>query len=154
MKNQTGSLSLKFGEPHNLTVDKYVYESERVRYVCKNSSIIVNATSDNTITFDYTPQYSLVLESPYGVVNGSGWFDAEDTARFSISPDTVPMDGFLGLLGIKYVFQGWSGDIRTSSTSGHIDMISPRKGVAVWGADYSSIFAVLVGLIAVMIGIL
>jgi len=149
----TKTLRFKFGEPHNLTVEEYVYESDRVRYVCGMRSVSVNASTDETLTFNYKPQYRLALESAYGVTEGSGWYDDGVDARFSVSPATVQAGGALGSLGVRYVFQGWSGDLRINSTSGEVKMDSPKRLTAVWQADYLSLYIVLGVLGAAVVGL-
>jgi len=140
-----------FGERHEFKARDYVYDGEEVRYVCKSN--VQTTSSDATITFDYTPQYLLTVESAYGEAKGSSWFDKGDTARFSVSPTTVPMKGFLGLLGAKYVFKGWIGSLNTSSPSGEVKMGSPIKLTAAWEADYSNVYMILGGLGAAITGL-
>jgi len=140
-----------FGEHHEFKAKDYVYEGEEVRYVCKSN---VQTTSfDATIKFDYMPQYLLTVESSYGEATGSGWFDREDIARFSVSPITVPMEGFLGFLGAKYVFKGWTGGLSASSPLAETKMDSPKRVTAVWEADYSSAYMFLGGLTAAVSGL-
>jgi len=139
------------GEHHEFTVEDYVYESEEVRYVCKSN--VATTSSDTTITFDYIPQYRLTIESTYGKAEGSGWFDKDYTARFSVSPVTIPIEGFLGTLGAKYVFKGWVGELTVSSPSGETKMDFPKRVTAVWEADYSNVYMLLGGLVAAIAGV-
>jgi len=150
---ESKALTFKFGDQPNLTAEQYVYESENVRYACKLYSLTMNASSEKTVTFDYTPQYRLTLESPHGMVEGSGWYDEEDAAKFSVSPETVPAEGVLGVLGVKYVFQGWSRDLKTGMASGQITMDSPKTGIAVWETDYLTLVLIL-GACAAMVALL
>ncbi|MBS7628946.1 hypothetical protein KEJ23_03095, partial [Candidatus Bathyarchaeota archaeon] len=79
-------------------------------------------------------------------------FSKDDTAKFSVAPETVPMEGLLGFLGGKYRFKGWGGDLRSDLPSSEIIMDSPKKVSAVWEADYSSVYMVG-GIIAALISI-
>ncbi|MEM2982983.1 MAG: hypothetical protein QXH17_07450 [Candidatus Bathyarchaeia archaeon] len=133
-------LQFRIGEHHRVRVEFYVNDTQQVRYVCKYYSTVTNASSDETLRFDYLPQYLLTVESPYGRTEGSGWFNKDDTAKFSVAPDAIPMDGLPGFLGAKYKFKGWGGDLRSTLRSSEIRMDSPKKVVALWEADYSSAY--------------
>ena len=141
---QFKTFQFTFGEHHEFRAKDHVYDGEEVRYVCKSN--VETTSSDASITFDYTLQYLLTVESPYGEAEGSGWFDKDYTARFSMSPVTIPIEGFLGTLGAKYVFKGWIGDLTASSSSAEAKMDSPKRVTAVWEADYSNVYLILGGL--------
>ena len=140
-----------FGERHEFKAKDYVYDGEEVRYVCKSN--VETSSSDATVTFDYTPQYRLTIESLYGQAEGSGWFDKGDIARFSVSTTTIPMEGFLGFLGAKHVFKSWMGGVSESSPSAETKMDSPKRVTAVWETDYSSVYMILGGLGAAITGL-
>ena len=148
---ESKTFNFTFGEGHQFKVEDYVYESEDIRYFCKSS--VETASSDATITFDYIPQYRLTIESLYGETEGSGWFNKGYTARFSVSPVTIPIEGLLGTLGAKHVFEGWMGDLSESSPSCEARMDSPKRVTAVWKSDYSNVYMVLGGLGAAIAGI-
>ncbi|MEM3381897.1 MAG: hypothetical protein QXQ11_07070 [Candidatus Bathyarchaeia archaeon] len=145
-------LQFRMGEHHRVRVEDYVNDTQQVRYVCKHYSTVTKASSDETLRFDYSPQYLLIVESPYGRTEGSGWFNKDDTAKFSVAPDAIPMDGLSGFLGAKYKFKGWGGDLKSTLRSSEIRMDSPKKVVAFWEADYSSAY-VMGGIIAVLASI-
>jgi hypothetical protein len=59
------------------------------------------------------------------------------------------MTGLLGMLGARYVFDGWSGDATGGSTQGDTVVSGPKSISALWRADYS-IFYIVVALIAAL----
>jgi hypothetical protein len=142
----------RIGDRHRLRVEDYVNDTQEVRYACKLCSTVTNASSDETLRFDYSPQYLLTLESSYGRTEGSGWFNKDDVAKFSVGPETIPMEGLLGFLGAKYKFKGWGGDLRSDLPSSEVVMNSPKRIVAVWEADYSSVY-VIGGIFAALVSI-
>ncbi len=144
------ALRFTIGESHEFKVEDYVYENQDARYVCRNRTANTNASTDQTLTFNYTPQYLLTVESRYGKTEGSGWFDAGSTAKISVAPVTVLMDGYWGSLGAKYVFKGWRLDSQEASYSGEVKMDSPKKIVAIWEGDYSQPHILAGGLITAM----
>ena len=67
----------------------------------------LNIQSDTTISATFVPQYLLTLDSSPVNATGAGWYDEGTTAQFSV-PSAVLMPGFLGDLGTRLVFKGWT----------------------------------------------
>jgi hypothetical protein len=60
--------------------------------------------------------YPLRVVSLYGETRGSGCYSFGSTATFSVT-SPFPVEGHVGLLGGKYVFDRWSGDSIATSPS-------------------------------------
>jgi len=150
-KGELRSLSFRIGTSHTISVDQYVSGSEGTRYFCRVNSWTVS--SADTHSFSYSDQYYLDVSSPYGMVSGSSWYDAGSMATFSVAPTEVSIPGFMGLLGAKIVFDGWSGDSKATTGIATIGMHSPKKVNAVWRTDYSQAYAILGAIIAAVVAL-
>ena len=100
-----------------------------------NRSVALN--HDIVLHANYVTQYRLQLISPV-TVRGEGWYDTGSNVALSIQSPIVPMNGFLGILGAKWVFQGWTedGHWMSGSTIDPITMNSPHVVALIWTADY------------------
>jgi hypothetical protein len=90
-----------------------------------------------TLALDYETQYRLDVASSYSSTSGSGWYFANAVANASISPNAVPAEGFLGLLGVRHVFDHWTGDCAGSQADCTVTMNGPKTAIAVWREDYT-----------------
>jgi hypothetical protein len=146
------SLTLTFGidETHTISVDTYVSKNENTRYYCASSSATVR--SDSSTTFSYRPQYYLSVDSQYGNTAGTGWYDENSRAQFSVDRGTYPMTGLVGNLGAKNVFQGWAGDSSDTSLNAEIDMNGPKLIHAVWRPDYTVFYLMVGAIVGVSVG--
>jgi uncharacterized repeat protein (TIGR02543 family) len=88
--------------------------------------------SAKTATANWKIQYYLTTSSPYGTIDGAGWFDSGSSVSATVSPLTVA-----GATGTQYVFIGWSGDASGSgSRSNDILMNGPKTATARWKTQY------------------
>ena len=147
---QSLTLTFGIGETHKISADSYVAKDEITRYYCASDSAEVS--SDSPITFFYSPQYYLSVNSQYGNVAGSGWYDEGSKAQFSLDRDTFPMTGFEGNLGGKIVFQGWTGDSSYASLSGEIEMNGPKSIHTVWRPDHTVFYLTVGAIVGVSVG--
>ena len=99
------------------------------RSVALNYDIVLRAT--------YVTQYKLQVISPVRV-GGGGWYDTGSNITLSIQSPITPMNGVLGILGAKWVFQGWTEDGQgtSGSTIDQITMDSPHVVEVIWNGDY------------------
>ncbi len=85
----------------------------------------------------YRMQFYLRVVSQYGDPQGEGWYDAGKIASFSVSPSVS------GGIGVKHIFERWSGDFNASSPSATVLMNAPRTVTAVWRTDYTQLFTIV-----------
>ena len=84
----------------------------------------------------WTHQFFMGVSSPYGVVNGSGWFSIHDSAVASI--DTAVLDLSPG---IRVVFSGWSEDASGSGLVSDLMVVDkPLSAVALWTKQFLVVF--------------
>jgi hypothetical protein len=91
----------------------------------------------------YRTEYYVNVTSQYGKVDGSGWYPADTIALFSVDRSAVPIEGPLGLLGLKHSFTGWIGSnnfrgLQVDPTGSFI-VKEPTTIEATWQDDWSSL---------------
>ena len=129
---ESRELTFKIGTVHNVSVDKYVQGGVGVRFHCAvNSRAVVG---ESLQVFLYEVEYYLKVSSEYGVPRGEGWYRAGSLANFSV-PALIG-----GQWGIRYVFKRWTGDFEGESMPGMILMDGPKHVSAIWVADYSPLY--------------
>ena len=112
------------------------------------SALTIQMNAPHTVVAQYNQQYYLTVSSDQGTASGAGWYNAGATA--SISASTPPNPSY----GINMVFDGWQGDIQSSSQSATVMMDGPKSVTATWRADPTVLYvtvAVIVAAIAVAI---
>lgn len=123
---------------HVVEVPSLVYISETSRAVFDGWSdgdstnprtLAVSANS--TLTADYKLQNLLQVSSIYGSPTGSGWYDANTVATFSVT-NVIDQGN-----GTRQVFLSWGGDSDASSSTSQIDMDKPRVVFANWKTQYA-----------------
>jgi len=114
-----------------------------------NRSVALN--HDIVLKANYVTQYRLQVASPVGV-SGGGWYNAGSNTTLSVPSRVAPMTGILGVLGAKWVFQGWTEDGRrvSGSTNNQIIMDSPHIVGVIWSADYTVPLSIL-GSLAILL---
>lgn len=145
------------GSTHTLAIDSPIQGAAGVQYIfvqwsdgSTDTSRSLTVTQDTTLTAKYKTQYQLTVVSDLGSPQGSGWYDAGTQAAFSVS-SPQPETGFMGTLGGKTVFQGWSGDSNAASPSATISMDGPKTVTATWTTDNTQPYMVLAGIAAVIV---
>jgi hypothetical protein len=119
---------------------------EGIRYMClgwtgtgsvppSGTSLTVTFTiyQPSSIIWNWKTQYFLTVVSPYGVVGGGGWYDANETAYAYLDVSVVDHGN-----GTRRVFAFWSGDASGTNyaKSGPILMDGPKTAVANWKTQY------------------
>jgi ribosomal protein L40E len=104
------------------------------------TSVASGFTADQNVTLSavYVKQYLVTLTSTLGTAYGSGWYDAEDTARIRVTPTSIPAEGILGVLGVRSMLTGWQGDYTGSPGSDGSSVMkvdSPMTIHAVWSLN-------------------
>lgn len=106
-----------------------------------------------TLTPVYKTQYFLNVSSPYSSTIGGGWYFRNAMANASVESTVVPAEGLLGLLGVRRVFDHWTGDCAGAQSTCTVAMTGPKSVLAVWRIDYM-ISEVLAGSLLVLLSIL
>ncbi len=142
--SDSGSASIK------LPVDQTYNVSVPTNVELKNATMLVfSVWSDGTnttarsILLDgdvkiagfYRHQYLLQVASPVPAYSYSKWCDAGSNVTLRVN-STVPFSSPLDLLGLKYVFQGWTGDVNSQLNQVNVTMNSPKSIDANFSVDY------------------
>jgi hypothetical protein len=64
----------------------------------------------------------------------------------------VPQQGPGGLVGIRWRFVGWSGDIESTANSESVVMDHPYRVVASWVIDYEQLYYLAIGAAVLVAG--
>jgi uncharacterized repeat protein (TIGR02543 family) len=112
-----------------------------------SASIVMD--KPKTVTANWKKQYQLIVNSPYGSPTGSGWYDADASATVSVA-SSQPIEGLMGALGGKYVFQSWSGDFTATTPTATIKMNTLKTVTATWTTDLTMPYAIIGGIIVVI----
>ena len=114
------SLNVSFGHEIQAAVD--------TRYEFHNA----NSTGppNPLIIVNYTPQYLLTVNSPFGLTSGGGWYDANSNATVA-APEIVLAPGLLGYFGVQYVLTYWA-TLGGGTSSNLILMDGPKSVTAVY----------------------
>nr|AIF15998.1 hypothetical protein [uncultured marine thaumarchaeote KM3_72_A09] len=92
------------------------------------SDIVVKAAHD--IYFNGANQYFLKVISPYGEVEGQGWYD-EGTNAEATAQTTIDLGN-----GTRRVFKGWQGTLDNPSNIVMLEMKSPASLLAGWKTQF------------------
>ncbi len=112
------------------------------------ASRVIALGNNLTLNVNYETQYNLDASSPYATINGSGWYDENAIAHIAVYPTTVAANGILGLIGIRHVFNHWSGDCSLAQADCTMIINGPKRVIAVWRDDYTITIVATVGLIS------
>lgn len=120
--NETRTIILEFtnNKTHTIELTPVINLGPNLRYVTFSSQWVFS--SGGTKTFSYQLQYYLQVNSTYGTASGSGWYDAGQEARASITPTSVD----------DHQFQGWIGSVSSNSPTLNVTMDSGKKLTATW----------------------
>ncbi|MEM2740932.1 MAG: hypothetical protein QXD95_02105 [Nitrososphaeria archaeon] len=119
----------------------HIYSGENIRYTFSHNKYDDTVTylknfsfkldKPKTLNITYYLQYYLKVTSDYGIVEGTGWYNASQKATFRILNSTIYISE-----GIRKVFVEWKGTITSTSTLGQIVMNSPANLHAVFVTQY------------------
>jgi len=158
--DQTGILvrELKVLTRHSIEAPRNVSIAEGWRAVFRswnrtdhdNPKTLLIGT-DLLLTVDYQDEFRLDVVSDVTQVSGAGWYRAGAVANFS-APLFVPQQGPGGLVGIRWRFTGWSGDIESTANSESVVMDHPYRVVANWVIDYEQLYYLAIGTAVLVAG--
>jgi hypothetical protein len=157
--DQTGILirELKVLTRHSIEAPRNVSIAEGWRAVFRswnrtdhdNPKTLLIGT-DLLLTAEYQDEFRLDVVSDVTQVSGAGWYRAGAVANFS-APLFVPQ-GPGGLVGIRWRFTGWSGDIESTANSESVVMDHPYRIVANWVIDYEQLYYLAIGTAVLVAG--
>jgi len=107
--------------------------------------------TDLLLTVDCQDEFRLDAVSDVTQVSGAGWYQAGEVANFSV-PLLVPQQGLGGMIGIRWRFRGWSGDIESTANSESVVMDHPYRIVANWVIDYEQLYYLAIGAAVLVAG--
>ena len=94
------------------------------------TTLTITVDQPYTLAANWKRQYYLSVNSNYGQTLGSGWYDANALATYSIQPANE-----IGNDTRRY-FTGWTGDGASNQISSTITMDSPKSLSATWRTQY------------------
>ena len=148
---RSGELPASFtsapGSVHTVDVPPKVDTEKGTRFVFTSwndgSTAVSRAISHGgEYTVDYKTQYQLSIESAYGDPKGEGWYDPGSAAHISV----IPAEGTI----VRMVFAGWSGDFAGATATASLIMDAPKAIKADWRSDYSRLYALVAGIMALV----
>lgn len=110
-------------------------------------SLPVKMDGPHSAAAQYKQQYYVKVLSDQGVPYGEGWYDAGSTAQVYVSTPISTQ------YGVSIVFNGWQGDLKSSSQSSSLLVDGPKTVIASWRSDPTVLnFTIIAGvIIAVLI---
>jgi len=140
---------LKFGQVYSVQVPSEVLVAAGTRlFFVKwsdgqtSNSRTHSANDDAALTAEYKTQHLLSVLPQLGNPQGSGWYDVGTTATISVT-SPWPVEGFLGVLGGKYMFDHWSGGATGTAPSVSLTMDGPKTVTAEWREDNTIPYAII-----------
>jgi hypothetical protein len=137
------------GSTHTLEVSPTIEGAIGVRYVfvqwsddSKDATRTLTATEAASLTATFKTQYELTVTSDYGNPEGSGWYDANTKATFSVTTPVTDESG-------KRVFAHWSGDSSADTSSASVTMDGPKTVTAEWRTETTMPYTTI-GIVAVI----
>jgi hypothetical protein len=108
-------------------------------------------SADLLLTAAYQDEFRLDVVSEVAQFSGASWYQAGEVANFSV-PLLAPQQGFGGMIGIRWRFTSWSGDIESTASSESVVMDHPYRVVANWVVDYEQLYYLAIGVAALAAG--
>lgn len=99
----------------------------------------------------YQKQFYVDVRSDLGNPTGAGWYNEGSTARVQVEKE-LPMDGIVGALGGKQVFNHWS--VGGSNNIADITVDAPKLVVASWGQDYTMPLVIVILIALGIVGLI
>lgn len=110
-------------------------------------TLLIN--TDLSLTVDYREEFRLEVVSTVTPGTGTGWYPAGAVANFSV-PMVVQQEGLAGMVGVRWKFTGWSGDVESVANRESVVMDRPYRVVANWEVDYEQLYYLAIGVIVLV----
>lgn len=154
------TLTLPVGVSHQVTVPSVQQYENGTRLIFagwqdKNNDTKRSLTldGDTRIAGYYRAQYLLRVNSIVPDYSRSDWYDAGANVSLSVE-GSLPMPSFLGTIGMRYVFKGWSGDVQSHSTSVNVTVNKPTTESADFTVDFTALVIPMILVVGLVGGIL
>ena len=137
------SLWLNDGSSHNFEFQYYGAVSLTKQYVWEYSSGLSTqrtgsfiVSGPGVLSANYKTQFLLNVVSPYGITEGTGWYDSGSTAYADLDISILNESS-----EIRYIFSGWSEKASGDSlTSNPILMDESKTATALWKQQFLIVF--------------
>ncbi|MEM2940950.1 MAG: hypothetical protein QW304_05315 [Thermoproteota archaeon] len=137
--HRTTENSVSFTVPESFEEGNYVLMVKATDGVNTGYDII------NLQVLESLPVYTLNVSSNVGIqIAGSGTYEEWSNVTLT-APQTAPVEGFLGILGGKYVFQEWTGFTNTRQNTVSIIVSGEEKTLtmnAIYAQDLTVVYIV------------
>jgi hypothetical protein len=113
----------------------------------------VRLDGDVIVVGSYRHQFLVQVNSIVSAYSYSNWYDAESNVTLH-AESSIPLSSPLNLLGLKYDFGGWTGDVNSQSTQVNVTMNSPKSINANFSVDYSPLVVpaiLIIGIVGAVI---
>lgn len=154
------TMQLPVGTQHRIAVEPVLPRDDSTRLVFAGWQDGSNETQrtllldgDSKISGSYRTQYRLKVSSILSSYSSSTWYDSGSNITLR-ADSSVPMSGLFGMLGLRYVFRGWSGDIESSAGTVTLIMNKPKAINANFNVDYTPIAVPAILLVGIIAGVL
>ncbi len=126
----------------NISFPDVVYFNDEIRYVLKEITtsdeyiyqlqpLTYTVITPMTIHTHYQAQYLVQVISNFSKPYGYGWYDEGETAYIGLNSNIHYYNQ-----SVRYVFEGWGGDLNTSNLSLMVNVDKPKRITASWSKQY------------------
>lgn len=123
--NSTGNYTVSVNSPVPLGPGiRAVFAQWADGWTSPSRTVIMDV--DYTLSALTRREFYLTIVSPYGSPEGSGWYDSNAVASFTVQPAVDHGNG------TRHLFTHWSGDVAANQTSGSVVMDAPKTVTANW----------------------
>ena len=136
-------LQLPVGQTYYVTIPPAVEfdNSTRLEFAAwqdgyNSSQRAVKLDGDSNLAGTYKRQYLLQVNSNVPGYANSTWYDAGSNVSLTAKP-TAPLSWPMRLLGLAYVFKGWTGAVNSNSAQLNVTMNGPKVVTANFAVDYT-----------------
>ncbi len=130
----TSNVNPNFENKIKRTINSWVSTGINYAEIKEPTEPITSLVMDDyyKVSIDWKNQFYIDVSSPYGTVEGSGWYDEGDVVVASINQQTYD----LGLAGTRLIFNGWVGDETSSGMNIQIPLDGPKVLEGTWKKQY------------------
>ena len=130
----TSNVAPNFDDKIKRTINSWVSTGVNYAEIKEPTKSITSLVMDEhyKVSIDWKNQFYIDVSSPYGTVDGGGWYDEGDVVVASINPQTYD----LGIAGTRLIFNGWIGDEISSGMNIQVPLDGPKTLEGTWKKQY------------------